>query len=71
MKYIIDIPDDTSYLNIVKLSEGCVAKVKTVYIPDLTPYTEPDTKAIEDEAKKNLYNTICKKIRREIFEKEG
>jgi hypothetical protein len=49
MKYIIDIPDDTSYLNIVKLSEGCVAKVKTVYIPDLTPYTEPDRKQIEDE----------------------
>ena len=41
------------------------------YIPK--NYYNPESKerkVIEDEVKKNLYNTICEKIRREIFEKE-
>ena len=80
MKYIIDIPDEyeNDYISMSPLvgKEFCYpirSMNKTYVIPTglkIEPYTEPDRKAIEDEVKKNLYNTICEKIRREIFEKE-
>lgn len=48
-KYIIDIPDDTTYINALKYEDNkCVAAMSYV-IPDLIPYTEPDRKAVENE----------------------
>lgn len=35
MKYIIDIPDDTSYVNVVKVIEGDVANVKTLRLAEM------------------------------------
>lgn len=80
MKYIIDIPNpdvsrwvaETPFgkkLHIpISVEDGEEYFIATkIYVEE---HTEPDRKAIEDEVKKNLYNTICEKIRREIFEKE-
>jgi hypothetical protein len=35
MKYIIDIPDDTSYANVVKVIDGNVANVKTLRLAEM------------------------------------
>ena len=49
MKYIIDIPDDTTYINALKYEDSKCVAARSYIIPDLTSYTEPDRKAIEDE----------------------
>lgn len=49
MKYIIDIPDDTTCINALKYEDSKCVAARSYIIPDLTPYTEPDRKAIEDE----------------------
>lgn len=53
MKYIIDMPDDAEWIEVYK-SKHSSNSVKcfdgySVLVHTLTPYTEPDRKAIEDE----------------------
>lgn len=59
MKYIIDIPNDTTCINILKYEDRKCVAARSYIIPDLTPYTEPDRKAIEDEVWE-LADYMCK-----------
>lgn len=62
-KYIIEIPDNTAWLQWVKVSD----KDGHVYFDfkdpeDLTLYTEPDVERNMEEAFKNGYDAACKDI---------
>lgn len=62
-KYIINLPEKTMiYLNLWKCEEGKCVWFETYTTSDLTPYTEPDREAIEDEVWK-----FAKKVRLEGF----
>lgn len=50
MKYIIDVPDNTQWIQWMNVSEKDGHAYFDYKAPeDLTPYTEPDRKVIEDE----------------------
>lgn len=49
MKYIIDVPDGTTCINTLKYEDSKCVAARSYIISDLTPYIEPDRKAIEDE----------------------
>lgn len=62
-KYIIEIPDNTAWIQWVKASdkdEHVCFDFK--YPEDLTPYTEPDTEQVREDAFKNGYDAACKDI---------
>lgn len=44
-KYVIDIPDDTTCINVLKYEDSKCVAARSYIIPDLTPYTESDRKA--------------------------
>lgn len=48
MKYIIDIPNDTTCINVLKYEDSKCVAARSYIIPDLTPYTEV-VEVIEDE----------------------
>ena len=47
MKYIIDIPDGMTCINALKYEDSKCVAARSYIIPDLTPYTEPDRKAVD------------------------
>lgn len=47
MKYIIDIPDGTTYVNTVETSQGNVVRCKTISIHEMVPYKEIDAEKDE------------------------
>lgn len=62
-KYIIEIPDNTAWLQWVKVSDKDGHVCFDFKDPeDLTPYTEPDTEQVREEAFKNGYDAACKDI---------
>lgn len=63
MKYIIDIPDDTTCINVLKYEDRKCVAARSYIIPDLTPYTESDCKAIEDEAVETIENDVWEFVR--------
>ena len=42
-KYIIDIPDDTTYLNALRFKDGKYVSTRSYIIPDLTPYVRSES----------------------------
>ena len=50
MKYIIDIPDDTTCINALKYEDSKCVAARSYIIPDLTPYTEPDLNITKDNS---------------------
>lgn len=73
MKYIIDIPDDTTCINVLKYEDRKCVAARSYIIPDLTPYTEPDREAIEDEVWEFAWKIYSMDIGEyaEIFDDKG
>lgn len=62
-KYIIEIPDNTAWIQWVKVSDKDGHAYFDFKDPeDLTLYTEPDTEQVREEAFKNGYDAACKDI---------
>ena len=62
-KYIIEIPDNTAWLQWVKVSDKDGHVCFDFKDPeDLIPYTEPDTEQVREDAFKNGYDAACKDI---------
>ena len=73
MKYIIDIPDDTTCINALKYEDRKCVAARSYIIPDLTPYTEPDIGDVEDEVWSFAWKIFSMDIREyaEIFDDKG
>lgn len=68
-KYIIDIPEETMYLNAWKCENDKCVWIETCDASDFTPYTEPDREAIENEVWEfvKILGSISQNQRKEIF----
>ena len=53
-KYIIDIPDEVRWIQYIQQTRHGTQNLKVECVCDLTPYTEPDREAIENEVWKVL-----------------
>ena len=50
-KYIIDVPDDTKWIEAYYAVDHLQYQGKTIMVDSLIPYTEPDREAIENKVR--------------------